>query len=106
MDPVIIAIITVILLLGVAFSAYFLWPWRKTDTPRHFAGDIPDGKNCDISGDMWDFSGTDLTDTKTVPCDRCIQFLTKTPDGCFLMQYNGESECTRYGDPRPCPGSV
>jgi hypothetical protein len=103
MDPAIIAIITVVLLLGVALAVYLLWPWKKPSIPGKFTGDIPDGKKCDISGDLWDFNGVDLNDTKSVPCDRCIQYLTKTQDGCFLTQYDGDSKCEKYGDPQPCP---
>ena len=104
MDPAIIAIITVVLLLGVALAAYFLWPWKKTaPVQQHSTADIPEGKKCDISGDLWDFNGVDLRDSTSVPCERCIQFLTKTPEGCLLSQYDGDSKCEKYGDPRPCP---
>jgi hypothetical protein len=103
MDPAIIAIITIVILLGVALTVYFLWPWRKPNIPVKFTGDIPEGKRCDISGDLWTFNNGDTTDSKSVSCASCIKYLTKTPDGCFLMQYDGQSKCEQYGDPRPCP---
>jgi hypothetical protein len=103
MDPAIIAIITLVILLGVGLATYFLWPWKAGPIQKQFTGDIPEGKKCDISGDLWTFNKGDITDSKSVPCSECIKFLTKTTDGCLLMQYDGQSKCEQYGDPRPCP---
>ena len=41
------------------------------------------------------------------PCRECqyvaMEYLSKTSKGCSVMQYDGASSCTEYGDPKPCP---
>jgi hypothetical protein len=61
----------------------------------------PNGKMCDISGTIKDYSGNTLT-SNSVPCTKCIDYLQVTDFGCIPMQFNGV-DCEPYGDPRPCP---
>jgi hypothetical protein len=102
MDSALLAILVVLTFFVIALSMYFLWPWQKRTTD-HDTSVIPKNQTCGISGDLWNYNGEDLADSMNVPCTKCIQFLTKTSEGCFPMQYDGDSKCVKYGDPEPCP---
>jgi hypothetical protein len=101
MDSAFLAIISVLLFFIVALTVYFLWPW-KASTPTHNVDTIPKNKNCSISGEVIDYSGSTSKVSSTL-CTQCIKYLTKTSEGCFPMQYDGDSKCAKYGDPEPCP---
>ena len=63
---------------------------------------IPAGKQCNISGDIWSYSGQKNKASK-VPCSQCIDYIAKTKFGCTPMKFDKEKSCQTHGDPRPCP---
>lgn len=117
-----IQIILIILILSVSSGLIYslfvlkLWPWdlsdisltwikgEKTTKPKQYTGVIPD-KSCKISGDLMDYNNSEVSKTN-VPCDQCINYISKTSKGCYSMQYDGDSSCSIYGDLTLCPTKV
>jgi len=111
MGAIKITLITIVIVVTVIIEFFLLmhkvWPWDLArdsiqKLPAVFKDVISPTRMCKISGDIYDYSNKKLEDAK-VKCTECISYLSKTSKGCNVMQYDGETSCTEYGDPKPCP---
>ena len=111
MGPIKITLITIVIIVTVILEFFLLvhkvWRWDIVKNsiqklPAVFKDVISPTKMCKISGSIYDYGNKKLEDSKVL-CTQCINYLSKTSKGCSVMQYDGASSCTEYGDPKPCP---
>jgi len=111
MGPIKITLITIVIVVTVIIEFFLLvhqiWPWDLATNsieklPVIIKDAISPTRMCKISGDIYDYSNKKFEES-TVPCTQCINYLSKSSQGCNVMQYDGETSCTEYGDPQPCP---